>query len=180
MEGPRITSEDVENETRAIRKLCRRDTHPNIIEVLRLGELPGSPYYYIDMELCDLTLTDYIYKDSPDVIPRFIRNVSSSLKEMQIWNVMKQIVSGVEFIHRHNEVHRDLKSSNSNFPDDLLIDVISSSLLPEGFYLENHRFRFHLPRIIATSFVQFQLTRNLWLSRSGTATGRTRIFQQQS
>ena len=90
------------------------------------------------MELCDLTLADYIYEDSPDVTPRFIRNVSSSLKEMQIWNVMKQIVSGVEFIHHHNEVHRDLKPSNSNFTDNLLIDAISSSIFAEGFYLENH------------------------------------------
>ena len=120
------------------RKLCRRGAHPNIIEVLRLGELHESPYYYIDMELCDLTLADYIYEDSPDVTPRFIRNVSSSLKEMQIWNVMKQIVSGVEFIHRHNEVHRDLKPSNSNSSDNLLTDAIFSSIFTEGFYLENH------------------------------------------
>ena len=107
------------------------------------------------MELCDLTLEDYIYEDSPDVAPCFIRNVSSSLKEMQIWNVMKQIVSGVEFIHLYNEVHRDLKPRNSNFPDNLLVDAISSPLFAEGFNLENHRFRFHLRRVITAHSVQF-------------------------
>jgi serine/threonine protein kinase len=107
------TTEEWQNELRAIKKLCQPGAHPNIIEVLRFSELKNSPYYFIDMELCDMTLWDYIYRDAPDLIPRFIKDRSSSLKEQQIWNVMRQVVSGVEFIHHHKEVHRDLKPQNS-------------------------------------------------------------------
>jgi len=113
-----IKPEDVENEVRAIKKLCGGGAHTNIVEVLRLGELVGSPYFFIDMELCDLTLEDYIYRNSPvsDSIPQFVRDASSSSKAMQIWNIVKQIASGVTFIHSQDEVHRDLKPRNGTFP----------------------------------------------------------------
>src|SRR5579859_625440 len=45
-----------------------------------------------------------------------------------LWNPIGYTKHDVEFIHRHNEVHQDLKPSNSNFTDNLLIDAISSSI----------------------------------------------------
>lgn len=89
--------------------------------VLRLGELRNTPLYFIDMELCDLNLDEYIYRSVPPVssesIPYFIRNVPPPLKAQQIWNIMRQIASGVEHIHNLNLVHRDLKPANgNNFP----------------------------------------------------------------
>jgi serine/threonine protein kinase len=84
---------------------------------MRLGNLAASPYYFIDMELCDLNLEDYIYRD-PDLpiqssVPRFVKAAPSDVKVLQIWNIMKEITGGVDFIHDKNEVHRDLKPSNS-------------------------------------------------------------------
>jgi len=109
--------EIIENETRAIKKLCS-GCHPNIVEVLRIGELKDSPYYFIDMELCDINLQDYIYRDDsktlPDAIPYFIKDASSQVKALQIWNIIQQIASGVAFIHSHHETHRDIKPQNSN------------------------------------------------------------------
>lgn len=64
-----------------------------------------------------MNLAAYIYGDteSPasNSLPQFIKTASSSVKAMQIWNVMRQIAGGVAFLHDHNEVHRDLKPHNS-------------------------------------------------------------------
>ena len=101
-------------------KLYEQGAHLNIVTVLRLGELKTSPYYFIDMELCDLTLEDYIYRLIPpgptESIPHFIKDGAPPLKSQQIWNVMKQVACGTKYIHDLNLVHRDLKPANSMFP----------------------------------------------------------------
>lgn len=107
----------IENETRALRKLCN-GTHPNLIVVLNMDRFRFSPLYFIDMELCDLSLHDYLYPTSElnysaIGLPPFIKTLPPSGKSLHIWNIMKQIVAGVEFIHSHDEVHRDLKPRNS-------------------------------------------------------------------
>jgi len=93
--------EVIANETRAIKKLCS-GSHPNIVEVLRIGELKNSAYYFIDMELCDINLQDYIHQDDskplPEAIPYFVKNATSQVKALQIWNIVKQIATGVAFI----------------------------------------------------------------------------------
>ena len=55
------TQEDIKTEAQAIQKVCGKGSHPHIIELLRIGELRSSSDYFIDMELCDLNLADYIY-----------------------------------------------------------------------------------------------------------------------
>jgi serine/threonine protein kinase len=122
--GPRIKPQDIENEARVIRKLCGHGAHTNIVEVLRLGELGGSAYYFIDMELCDKNLEEYIYRQSSthESVPYFLGNAPSSIKAKQIWNVVRQIASGIAFIHNHEEVHRELKPSNSISPNPLVVD----------------------------------------------------------
>jgi len=111
--------EVIANETRAIKKLCS-GSHPNIVEVLRIGELKNSAYYFVDMELCDINLQDYIHRDDskplPEAIPYFVKNATSQVKALQIWNIVKQIATGVAFIHSHNEIHRDVKPQNGKDP----------------------------------------------------------------
>jgi serine/threonine protein kinase len=109
----------VENEVRAITKLCGKAAHSNIVEVFRLGELIDVPFYFIDMELCQMNLANYIYRDSnslPTFVPRFVKDASASAKALQIWNIVRQIASGVAYIHSYNEIHRDLKPQNGLFP----------------------------------------------------------------
>jgi serine/threonine protein kinase len=114
-----LISDDIKNEERAIKKLCGKPTHKNIVEVLRLGDLFNSPYYFIDMELCDFNLEDYIYRDLDLPIqtstPRFVTSAPSEAEALPIWKIMMEITSGVEFIHSKDEIHRDLKPSNSTF-----------------------------------------------------------------
>jgi serine/threonine protein kinase len=110
----------VQNEARTITKLCDRETaHPNIVAVLTHGELPNAPYYFFDMELCDISLHVYIYRKTPpspsESLPFFHKDAPASLKAQQIWNIMEDIACGAQYIHSNGVVHRDLKPANGLF-----------------------------------------------------------------
>lgn len=55
-----VTGEDIENEARAITKPYGYRAMRNIIDVWRHGWLPGASVYYIEMELCSMTLATHI------------------------------------------------------------------------------------------------------------------------
>lgn len=109
---------DIDNEVRAIMKLCRKG-HKNIVSVLKFGELPNSAYYFIDMELCDLNLGTYIHRIEPpnplESLPYFIKDASADLRTMQIANIMSQVAGGIKYIHGHDLVHRDVKPANGMY-----------------------------------------------------------------
>ena len=92
----------------------------NIVQVLHHGKLALSSYYVIDMELCDWNLNAYIYPSTLPILsvarPDFVSALIRSIRNNEIWNIMKQIASGVDFIHRHRQVHRDLKPANGIYP----------------------------------------------------------------
>lgn len=121
----------MQNEIRAITKLCGRGTHSNIIEILRLEPLPQASYYFIDMKLCELNLEQYIHDDSRLNPLRFLKNDPSEIKTMQIWNIMTQITTDVDFLHNHKEIHRDLKPCNNI--------LLISSLLIHLIILYSHK-----------------------------------------
>jgi serine/threonine protein kinase len=105
-----------ERELKALRSLCGPK---NIITILRYGNIDGGIGDYVDMELCDGTLRQYIAgsdpfrpqnKDpmsmSPDAVQRRIENA---------WEIMSHIVAGVQHIHSQDFVHRLLCPSNVHF-----------------------------------------------------------------
>lgn len=112
------------NEIRAVAKLCLSGCDDHIVTVLRHGPLANSSYVYLDMELCDLNLDQYIRKDwdpgMEEKVPHFTNRdeLGPVIKAAQIWNIMADISSGVAFIHSRAEIHRDLKPRNG-----MLIDM---------------------------------------------------------
>jgi serine/threonine protein kinase len=122
------THDDVEREVRAIIRVCDGQ-HPNIIKILRHGWLDeGRPtfyFYYIDMELCDMDLEYYIYRDrstftdymTPSFLnPAFVlRDCSRRVHLLNSWTIANQITQGLESIHSSGLTHRDLKPRNGKF-----------------------------------------------------------------
>lgn len=111
-----ITTENVLNEVRAVGKLCKPGGHKNIVPVFQYGAHSTNPYYFLDMELCDLNLNAWIARKWDVAIqnkmPYFTGNLSAKINMTQIWAIMEDITNGVAFIHSKGETHRDLKPAN--------------------------------------------------------------------
>ena len=112
---PQVDLKVVDNEVQVLKELSK-ESHPNIVAVLRIGQLRNSQDLFIDMELCDLNLWDYIHgtKARHSVPTFFVKDQPPPMLAKQIWNVMLQITTGVEYLHRSHVVHRDLKPANGN------------------------------------------------------------------
>ena len=90
------------------------------MEVLRHGELSYMSLYYIDMELCDLNLEDYIAGQCSSMVsiewqmsPESAKiHIPSNVKLAMILSIMNDITDGLVFMHSRKVIHRDLKPPN--------------------------------------------------------------------
>jgi serine/threonine protein kinase len=114
------------NEVNAVTLLCTKH-HPNIVEVVDHGQL-NVDYYYIDMELCGLTLADLLKEQDKGEGLRqwFLQWPIADLDQRNffILALMQELANGLYFIHKHDQVHRDIKPENSETPDQRLSDLL--------------------------------------------------------
>jgi len=111
-----LSDDEIQNELRAVDKFGR-NTNEHVVAVLRHGKLPNSPCYFIDMELCEMDLNQYIYQTQADRDLYFKNSLPVRTDVNDIWKIMRDISDGLAFIHKHMEVHRDIKPTNSmSFP----------------------------------------------------------------
>jgi serine/threonine protein kinase len=111
-----IDDSDIENEVRAVEMVCRVNPSKNIVCVLAHGLLRNSPYYFIDMELCDINLEKYM--DASGLVPSCLSPLylpgSNEADVTRIWDIAVGIVQGLDYMHNLGVVHRDLKPRNSS------------------------------------------------------------------
>jgi serine/threonine protein kinase len=108
----RIRQTDIDNEVRAIKKLCQCK-HSNIIQVLGFGQFePEGVTYFIDMELCEISLQEYIEgRTVNDLIDWNTIRIRQEVHE-HAYKILQQILNGLIYIHCFHEVHRDLSPNN--------------------------------------------------------------------
>jgi serine/threonine protein kinase len=105
----------IANEERVIEKVSASGGHPNIIGILRHGWLNIDEKYFLDMELCAMNLGDFISGDfAMELGEQYFDPMSNGNgpRCLTIWNIMRDIISGLEYLHGQREVHRDLKPQN--------------------------------------------------------------------
>jgi serine/threonine protein kinase len=108
-----ITSIDIGNEVRAIRRLCKTD-HPNIVQVTDYGNLNDDGIiFFIDMVLCETSLEAFLRGGVEAGGRRWeaIRQDETMSLEVS-YTILQHIVNGLHYIHTMGEVHRDLSPHN--------------------------------------------------------------------
>jgi len=104
------------NEIRVVAKLCNPGAHKNVVSVFRHGNLL-SLTTLLTWNCATLNLENYIERKWTPIIektvPYFTGDQPSRMRTAQVWDIMKDVASGVAFIHLNKEIHRDLKSRNS-------------------------------------------------------------------
>lgn len=106
----RVSRADIKNEIRAVQKLCR-SSHPNVVQILEFGQLKrDSKFYFIDMDLCDFSLAQYIQCGVE--VPGLVDWQIARQQPQNIFEITGQIIEGLIFIHKNEEVHRDLSPEN--------------------------------------------------------------------
>jgi len=93
-------------------------SHANIVTFRDHGKLDVR-HYYIDMELCVLNLEEFIrrnLKSELGIANYFDPSHNHELKFLSLWSITDQIAAGLEFLHTHGELHRDMKPRNGDLP----------------------------------------------------------------
>jgi len=110
----RNTRSYVENEARVLEKFRALGGHDNIVTVLGYGWLDArlKERFYVDLEPCLLNLDDYVKGNIKTVLGIKFFAQETRLRCLTFWGIMRDIASGLSFMHSCSELHRDIKPRN--------------------------------------------------------------------
>jgi hypothetical protein len=166
--------DEIANEAKAVALLCTKG-HPNIVEVLAHGRL-SIVNYYIDMELCDLSLAELLKRKAKgegleDWYLHLPRRENVDDRIFFTIALMQELANGLYFIHKHDKVHRDIKPENGTTFSIHFLTVFASSLFGTHRLVETRRLRSCHSRHNNGVTWYGTLTRDGVLCRSGTFIG---------
>lgn len=134
----RIKKEDIDNEFRALNKLCKSG-HPNIVQVLDYGQLKeNGAFYFIDMEFCNASLEMYLQGQKVEGLSEWSVVRQRDEVAEHAYAILQHIINGLMFIHFLGEVHRDLSPQNgTHAPEKTDVSSLSSRTLENsGFWAD--------------------------------------------
>lgn len=108
-----MNESDIEHEIQMINPCI--DPHENIVHVYDHGLLrPTQLWYYIDMELCDFHLGQYMRNEITGIqgLLEWPSVVNEGHLLFLLCPIMQQIIKGLVFIHSKGNTHGDLSPQN--------------------------------------------------------------------
>jgi len=96
-------------------------SHPNIINMRGVGHVPGHPDYFMILERIDCTLEDKrnLWREELKQSKKRLsirsgkeqKSLSEELHRVSL-TVIYEVANAMKYLHKHNIIHRDLKTSN--------------------------------------------------------------------
>ena len=117
--------------------ILRNVNHPNIIKLHEIKQTLNN--FYLVFELCN-------GGNLSDCLERYMKNFGKPFTQEIVQHIMKQVVSGIQYLHNKKILHRDLKLDNillnfDNAEDSEKFNLLKSKvkIIDFGFarYLEN-------------------------------------------
>lgn len=106
-----IAVDGLQEEHERLAKFRQKETHLNLVFIYEHGPLlysnnTASPFYRIDMQFCDESLTNYI-SDSYER-PEVDRGIPNE----EVWEIIRQIASATGYLQREGIYQMEIKPKN--------------------------------------------------------------------
>lgn len=104
------------------------------IEVLKMMEFPSIIRLYETIWSNRIVVLVMEYIGSTNLMQYLKKQMSKKLPERKAKKIFKQIVEGVNYLHKLNIIHRDIKLENIIVSDE---DQVTVKMIDFGFALQN-------------------------------------------
>ena len=121
----------LENEINILKEI----DHPNIIKLVEVKET--TQFYYLVMELCN-------GGGLSECLDEYQKKHKKPFPEETVQYLMRQIVDGINYLHKRNILHRDIKLDNILVNFDLDEDKKSRNMLKAKVKIIDFGFARHL------------------------------------
>ena len=116
--------EDIKREIAIMKKLL----HPNILRLFEVLDDPNVNKMYLVLEYMKMGDLVNILKRRPKDENGNVSNESntsgfSPLSDYEVWNIFRQLASGIKYLHLQNVVHGDIKPQNLLLGEDGVLKV---------------------------------------------------------